>query len=163
MEAVLRDVTAADLAAVLTINEAQVPKVARIPIERVQWFTQHAHTFRVAVLDEQIVGFLIALTPEAAYDSIHFGWFRKQYDRFLYVDRIALAAAAQQRGIGRRLYGDLAAVARREGHERITAEVNIDPPNDASLAFHRTLGFTEVGTQDASGGKRVVLLAQPIQ
>ena len=37
------------------------------------------------------------------------------------------------------------------GRPVLALEVNIDPPNEPSLAFHRARGFTEVGQSDASG------------
>lgn len=158
----LRPAHDADLDRVLAINEANVPAVGRIPREQLTWFLEHARTFQVAEVDGELAGFLIALTPDAPYGSVHFGWFRDRYDRFLYVDRIAIDAPFHRRGLGQRFYAELAAIAASEGHERVTAEVNIEPPNDASLAFHRTLGFTDVGTQDASDGKRVTLLVQEL-
>ena len=36
-------------------------------------------------------------------------------------------------------------VVRAAGHARVVCEVNSDPPNPASDAFHAALGFAEVG------------------
>ena len=70
---------------------------------------------------------------------------RQRYPRFVYVDRIVVAAVARGKGYARRLYEDLFAVASCSGHETIVCEVNSDPPNPASDAFHAALGFSEVG------------------
>ena len=45
----------------------------------------------------------------------------------------------------------------------MTCEVNIEPPNPASLAFHARMGFDRVGEQSTKGGEVVVaLLAAPV-
>jgi uncharacterized protein len=100
-------------------------------------------------------GFLIAFDQDADYDSINFLWFREKYDRFVYVDRIIIAEQARGRGLARAFYKGLFARAREAGHERIVCEVNLDPPNPGSLAFHKALGFVEVGQALLSQGKRV--------
>ena len=43
----------------------------------------------------------------------------------------------------------------------LTLEVNLDPPNEPSLAFHARRGFVEVGQRD-SGGHLVSLMAKPL-
>ena len=45
----------------------------------------------------------------------------------------------------------------------LLCEVNVRPRNDASLHFHHSIGFREVGQQDTDGGaKTVSLLALPL-
>lgn len=89
---------------------------------------------------------LLAFDQAVDYDSPNFLWFRARYDRFVYVDRIVVAGAARGRGLARAIYGFLFDRARAAGHERIVCEVNADPPNPASDAFHAALGFVEVGS-----------------
>jgi uncharacterized protein len=100
-------------------------------------------------------GFLIAFDQDAAYDSVNFLWFKARYDHFVYVDRIIVAPHARGRGLARTFYEGLFDHARKAGHERIVCEINIDPPNPGSMAFHAALGFTEVGRADLSNGKTV--------
>jgi uncharacterized protein len=107
--------------------------------------------------------FMIALDQNAAYDSPNFGWFCARYPRFVYVDRIVVAPAARGRGIARQLYDALIRSASEAGHERIVCEVNIDPPNPESDAFHRQLGFAEVGRASINGGAKTVrYLVRPL-
>ena len=94
---------------------------------------------------EDLAALLLAFDEAAVYDSPNFLWFRKRFDRFLYVDRVIVKAEARGRGRARRLYGALAALARRTGRPRLVAEVNRVPPNPVSDAFHAALGFEEVG------------------
>jgi predicted GNAT superfamily acetyltransferase len=96
---------------------------------------------RIGYLD----AFLLAFDQDARYDSPNFLWFRSRYPRFVYVDRIAVAASARGRGCARRLYHDLFEHTRRAGHARIVCEVNSTPANPESDAFHAALGFVRVG------------------
>jgi uncharacterized protein len=100
--------------------------------------------------------FLIAFNQDGDYDSPNFHWFRERYPRFVYVDRIAVAASARGKGHARRLYRDLFDRASAAGHEMIGCEVNSDPPNPASDAFHAALGFVEVGQATIHGGRKSV-------
>ncbi len=108
-----------------------------------------------ARLAEPERGLLIAFDQDADYRSPNFLWFKARLARFVYVDRVAVAEAARGQGIARRLYDDLFAAARDAGHDRIACEVNVDPPNPASDAFHARFGFSEIGRADLAGGKMV--------
>ena len=55
-----------------------------------------------------------------------------------------------------RLYDDLFEHAVAAGHDRVVCEVNMQPPNPASDAFHAALGFVEVGTASVYDGSRTV-------
>src|SRR6185369_13343579 len=107
---------------------------------------------RIGELD----GFLLAFDQDARYDRPNFLWFRARYPRFVYVDRIVVAPSARGRGCARRLYDDLFEHAVRSGHDRVVCEVNQDPPNPVSDAFHAALGFVEVGTASVHHGSRTV-------
>ena len=100
--------------------------------------------------------FLLAFDQDAAYDSPNFLWFRARYPRFVYVDRVVVAARARGQGHARRLYRALFEQARRAGHACVVCEVNASPPNPASRAFHADLGFMEVGSGLISGGSKTV-------
>ena len=101
-------------------------------------------------------GFLIALDQDAGYRSPNFGWFKERYPRFAYVDRIIVAKAAQGRGLARSLYQELIERSERAGHSVLGAEINLDPPNPASDAFHASLGFREVGRSTPAPGQKFV-------
>ncbi len=106
---------------------------------------------------------LIAFDQDAAYDSPNFLWFRRRFARFVYVDRIVVAAEARGRGHARRLYADLFALARGAGHDQIVCEVNAQPPNPGSDAFHAALGFRPVGAGAVPGrGKTVTYLRRSL-
>lgn len=106
--------------------------------------------------------FLLAFDQAARYDSPNFLWFRQRYPRFVYIDRIVVAPAARGRGLARKLYVDLFACSAAAGHDLVVCEVNVDPPNPASDAFHATLGFTELGRGMIQRGKTVRYLARQL-
>jgi predicted GNAT superfamily acetyltransferase len=141
---VIRDAMPADVAVVLRINNAAVPAMNVLDDKGVRWLLAHAAYARVAVAGEQVAGFLIGLPPGAGYDSDNYRWFSERYDDFLYIDRIAIDERARSGGIGSGLYDDIAAFARARW-PRIVAEVNLDPPNPRSEAFHARHGFVRVG------------------
>jgi uncharacterized protein len=100
--------------------------------------------------------FLIAFDERADYTSENFLWFRQRYPRFVYVDRVVVAPAHRGKGLAKRLYADLIDRARAAGQALITCEVNSDPPNPASDAFHAALGFQAVGQAGLEGGAKTV-------
>jgi len=114
----------------------------------------------VAEDEDGLVGLLVACEPGSGYGSTNYRWFDEHFDDFIYVDRIVVAHRVKGRGFGRHLYERLAStylgVARQ-----MTCEVNIDPPNETSMAFHFRMGFAPVGTQPI-GSKIVALLAKPL-
>jgi predicted GNAT superfamily acetyltransferase len=65
--------------------------------------------------------------------------------------------------VARGLYDELFAAAAHAGHSLIGCEVNVEPPNPISDAFHEALGFAEVGRASLLGGEKVVrYLVRPV-
>jgi len=152
-------VSAADLAPVLALNEAAVPNVNSIDLEQMRWFADNAYYFKVASIDERLVGFLIGLRPGLDYGSENYRWFCKHYDDFGYVDRVAVDESARRFGVASRLYEDFAA--RLEGVVPcMTCEVNVRPPNESSMRYHERHGFRQVATQETEGGSKKVALLE---
>ncbi len=104
----------------------------------------------------EVDGLLIAFDQDADYDSPNFLWFRSRFSRFIYVDRVAVAQQARGRGVARRLYLQLFSQAADAGHDKIVCEINSNPPNPDSDAFHAALGFTEIGSGFINGGEKTV-------
>ncbi|WP_119389154.1 GNAT family N-acetyltransferase [Taklimakanibacter lacteus] len=100
--------------------------------------------------------FLIVFDQRARYDSSNFLWFRDRFPDFAYVDRIITGPGARGKGYARALYQDLFVRAAAAGHKRVVCEVNSDPPNPVSDAFHATLGFAPIGSQTLRGSSKTV-------
>ena len=149
--------TAADYPEILALNESGLPHVNRISADDLAEFAAQSCYFRIAREDEKPAGFLLAFSQGASYHSPNFLWFRDRYPRFVYIDRVVVAPSRRREGIGCRLYADLEHAAR--AHARVlTCEVNLDPPNPGSFAFHERSGFCEVGRQHTDGGAKLVCL-----
>jgi predicted GNAT superfamily acetyltransferase len=158
----IRPYAPADLAAIVAINDGAYPAVPLTPAEEL---VELIGLSRLALVvdDGEPAGFVIALGPGVAYASENYAWFSARSGDFVYVDRIVLAPRRQGQGIGPRLYDAVEEVARADGASQITCEVNVRPANPGSLAFHRRLGFLEVGRQETKGGTtEVALLARPV-
>jgi len=157
-----RAITPVDLPALAALNDAAVPAVSPLGLAGL---TAHAPRCDVAVVIDDDAGlpvaFLLALAPGTDYDSENYRWFSAHRPGSLYVDRIVVDPAAHGRGFGRLLYATVARRAGELGLAEITCEVNLEPPNPESLAFHVRLGFVQVGEQVTKGGAvRVALLAR---
>ncbi len=158
--------TADQFAAILELNEEFVHVLAPLSRERLELLDSRASYHRVAVDQDEVAGFLLAFGSDTHHDSVNFRWFAARYARFLYVDRVVVSAQRQGTGVGRLLYQDLFAFARREGYEQVTCEIDAEPPNPRSERFHGAFGFREVGSQQVryAGGrpKRVSLRSAPL-
>jgi len=106
--------------------------------------------------------FIIAFDETADYDSPNFLWFKNRFPRFAYVDRVVTAAAARGQGHAATLYNALFEAAAKAGHTQVTCEVNADPPNPASDAFHEKFGFLPIGSADLPNGKAVRYFSRPL-
>jgi predicted GNAT superfamily acetyltransferase len=160
----LRAMTDDDLDAVLALNAEHVPAVSPHTAPALARLVGMSTISLVAEVDGTFAGFCVVLPPGVEYASPNYAWFSAHagalgYASFAYLDRIAVGAAAQRRGVGRACYDRL--VAELTGRVPVLfCEVNVRPRNDVSLAFHAAIGFREVGQQDTDGGaKRVSLLA----
>lgn len=158
----IRPYEAADLDALVAINDGAYPAVPITPAAELSELIASS-TLTLVVDDGEPAGFVVALGPGLGYTSENYTWFSARSQRFLYVDRIVLAPHAQGKGVGPRLYDAVDDVARGQGATEVFCEVNLQPPNPGSLAFHARIGFTEVGRQLTKGGAvEVALLARPV-
>ena len=157
MDYIIRDVKPEDLDEILKLNEAVVPAVNSIPIEKMQWFQKLAVYFRVAVADDRLASFLIGLRPGVAYESPNYLWFCDHYDEFGYIDRIAVATHARRHGLATKMYDDFK-TSLPDDIGVMTCEVNLRPPNESSMRFHEGYGFVQIGSQVTEGGQKEVAL-----
>lgn len=162
MALAIRDAAARDEEFVLALNAACTPAVADMSREDYRDIVGWAHRVLVAELDDKPCGFVILIRPGSAYPSDNYAWFEAKFDRHLYVDRIAVSEAARGEGVGRALYEEAMRMAGKLGEQRITAEVNEDPPNPESMAFHTRLGFRFLHSRPSRHGKTVAMLERPL-
>lgn len=158
----IRDVTPADFDRLLDINEANVPEVGPLDAARLAFLVDEAAIALVVEHDDLIVGFCIVLPPGSSYASVNYRWFMDRYDDALYLDRVVFEASARGRGLGQALYAEVKRFIAADFSEFpvLTLEVNVAPPNEPSLRFHRRQGFVEVGRQTYGEGIEVSLMAR---
>ena len=137
----------------LALNNAHALGLSLLNGESLQQLLEHPF---FACRIGQVEAFMIALDQGATYRSPNFIWFLSRFERFVYVDRIVVSPQARGRGYARHLYQKLFERARAAGHDVIACEVNSVPPNPESAAFHRALGFVEVGTGPVAGSTKMV-------
>jgi predicted GNAT superfamily acetyltransferase len=161
--AVLRPLTPADHGRVVDLNNAAYPAVPNLDVPALGELLSHTSLAVVAVSGGSVVGFLLAVDPGAEYDSENYRYFEGRGIPSLYIDRVVIDHGFRGGGIGRTLYQAVFDKARADGRAEVTCEVNLQPPNPESLAFHERMGFRRVGEQDTKGGSfRVALLAAPV-
>jgi predicted GNAT superfamily acetyltransferase len=137
-----RPIIATDLDWVLALN--RLHEIELSPLSDAGLSALVASAVYSRVVDDQ-AAYLIAFDQDADYDSPNFLWFRERLSRFIYVDRVVVSDRHRGHGLARLLYEDLFTFGAGSDHEVIVCEVNSDPPNPASDAFHRAMNFTEIG------------------
>lgn len=159
----LRPAQGDDLDAIGALNRAAVPAVGDVDDAALWRLVEQASPALVATEDDHVVAFVIALGPGVEYDSLNYRFFAERHASFSYIDRVVVDPSYARRGIGAMLYDAVAADAVKREVPVLTAEVNVRPPNEASLAFHAAQGFVGVGEQDTEGGaKRVRLFVREL-
>jgi hypothetical protein len=154
----LRPIEPRDVELVLDLNEANVEMLAPLDAARLEQLQAWARRADVIEVEGAFGGFVITMGPGTDYDSPNYRWFADLYgSSFHYLDRIVLSDRFRRRGLGSAVYDVVEDDALSAG--RLTLEVNAEPPNPASLAFHASRGYHEVGRLGGPG-KTVSLMAK---
>ena len=154
----IRPAAPGDFTAVLALNAGSVQFLSPLTLQRLTQLHREAALHLVVEGPDGIAAFLLAFRERAAYESVNYRWFDQRYARFLYVDRVVVAATLQGAGIGSRLYAQVFETARQDEVPYVTCEFDVEPPNPASERFHARFAFQEVGRQEVAGGKKTVSL-----
>lgn len=149
----IRHAGSRDLEWMLALN--RVHEEALSPLSRDE-LAHLVDAAKLAFVADTALGFVVCFDQTADYDSPNFNWFRERYDRFLYVDRIAVDTGQRVRGVGSALYDRIITETTRLRYPLICAEINTRPPNPVSLAFHERQGFKTVGEADLPMRRKTV-------
>ncbi len=157
----IRELERRDHERVLELNQASVQELSSLDEQRLDYILALAHRSLVAVsAEDDVLAFALAIAPGTDYDSLNYTTLGEMFESFLYLDRIAVAESARRQGLGAALYDAMEAAA--APFERMVCDVNIEPRNDASLAFHAARGYREVGELSHGGVKTVALMSQEL-
>jgi predicted GNAT superfamily acetyltransferase len=147
----IKDLTLAMLQSILALNNAHATETG--PLDMLALEHMIANAFFSKTDDNH--GLLISFDQDAPYNGENFRWFKERFDKFVYVDRVIVAKHTRGKGLARHYYTLLFGYAKSSGHDRVTCEINLAPPNPVSMAFHEQMGFAEIGRAALENGKTV--------
>ena len=146
---------------ILRVNEENVEVLSPMDGDRLNRLAGAAELCLVAEVDGAPAAFLIALREGVDfYDSENYRWFSRNYEKFLYIDRVVIDEPFRGMGVGRAMYRAVFRQAKDTGVPFVTAEIDTIPYNQVSLDFHKVMGFREVGEQIIRGGAVKVSLQE---
>jgi predicted GNAT superfamily acetyltransferase len=154
----IRPATEADFDSILRLNAEWEHFMSGLDLASLTAMHHRSAYHRVVEIGGRVVAFLITLREGADYDSPNYRYFDRDGRVFLYIDRVVVDGPMQGEGLATLLYDDVLDFARQSGVERVVCELDIDPPNEVSRAFHDAYGFREVDTQWVAGGRKRVSL-----
>lgn len=141
--------------AALSLNAANAIETSPLDADGLLRRLSRAAAAPALVEGDGLLGFVLAYGSEAGPDSRHYDWVAGRLSCFVYIDRVITAAPARGRGIGRGLYEAVENLARARGAAWLACEINVEPPNPVSDAFHARLGFETMGRAVVGNGKTV--------
>ena len=140
----IRPLQLAESHSIWILNEEGLPGTGKVSEEEIVSLLNYSSLSLGAFGEDSLLGFVICLPPNTEYGSLNYAWFNNRYDEFLYVDRIAVSPKFRNQRIGSALYQEVFKRA-EQNNVPVTAEVNLRPPNPASVRFHLRHGFCEIG------------------
>lgn len=156
----IRNITPADVPALLALNNAEAERVNALTADALEALLRNAFAARMTGDGR---GFLIAFDHATPPQGPNHAWFTARESYFAYIDRVLVMPEGRGQGVARALYEDLARIALAEQTGLLVCEVNLAPPNPGSIAFHERLGFTACGeATDPRTGKRVQYMRKPL-
>jgi len=161
----IRGLTQSDCEQVLRLNAGSLPGVARLDeAEFARLVTLPNAHLAVEGPARNLIGYLLAFSSSSAYDGEEFLTFAKSCrEPFLYIDQVAVDPGMRRAGIASALYEALEAHAQSRSIFGLCCEVNLNPLNPGSLAFHQDAGFKQLGVLKTAGGRTVALMTKSVK
>ena len=155
----LRELQNEDISEIWEINEQGLPGTGKVNHEEIKALLEISELAIGVFENSKLLGFVICLLPGTNYGSLNYAWFNKKYDKFIYVDRIAVLQTHRNQSIGSLIYQKVVDYSKQH-KVPIAAEVSLDPPNPGSMRFHYRFDFTEVGVFEHES-KSVTMMLRP--
>ena len=147
-----------DTPAILRLNAESEHLLSPLDEERFDRLRKNCSLLRVVELEGDLAGFVLGFCDGVDYDSVNYQWFSSRLKNFFYIDRVVVTKSARSAGIGRSLYQEIHDWARARELVWLAAEIDLVPPNSASLKFHDQQGFIRIGQQSAGATDKLVSL-----
>ena len=136
------------------INQENTPAVGSKTLEGLQNSLENSDYNLCAVVDNEVVGFVICFQNTETtnsymgdFDHKNFSEISQRISDFLYIDRIAVDKNYRKKSIGSKLYDEVVNFAEINNISHLTAEINLLPSkNTPSFSFHKKFDFTELDT-----------------
>lgn len=142
----IRPIQPSDYDSILALNLASVTVLSPLNGTQLIKLLEQAILKTVIEIEGVVAAFLVVLGPKSEYSSINYQWFDTHYSDFYYIDRVVVHADYRGQKLGQTLYQHLINDAKQNHIHQLCAEIDIAPPNEPSLHFHRSWGFQEVST-----------------
>ena len=137
-----------DILSIYSINQANTPEVGSLKsVGKLKELLHMSSLVLVARINNEIIGFVVCLEAGAAYKSLNYKYICKEAKKFVYIDRIAIKDQHRRSGIGKSLY-EIIFNYSEKFELPIYCEVNTKPKNQASLDFHKKIGFFKIGSKN---------------
>ena len=131
-----------DLPLVRKLNNQFIEAVGEVSLQKFKYLLNAAAHAYLVKDQGRVIAFYMTHPAGIDYQSKNYIWHNSQgHTDFIYMDRIIVDTEYQNLRIGTKLYQHLETVMRKQKLNLICAEVNVVPPNPASLRFHKRLGF----------------------
>lgn len=104
----------------------------------------HNHPWTRGNFNDSLASGYICKVYEAANGIVGYAVLMPALDEVHLLD-ISIAGAYQRKGLGKKLLGEMLALARTLKFERVILEVR--PSNVAAIGLYRTAGFSEIGVR----------------
>lgn len=156
----MRPMGPADHPFVLDLNARFVDVLSPLDEPRLVELAGLAAHCDIVELDGVRAGWVLTFDAAAGYDGSYFAWYAERFGGdFCYLDRIVIDTPYARRGLAAFAYDRVEEYAAPYG--RLALEVNVLPPNEPSLAFHRKRGYEVVG-EVGDDTKRVAMLVKEL-
>ena len=138
-------------------HQQNTPEVGDVPdIENFKQLIKFSENILIAEKDSKLIGFVLCMKQNQMYKSKNYLYLSSKFSEFLYIDRIAIGKKYRRLGIGKTMYEKIIEAAKLT-EVPLLCEVNTKPKNGPSLAFHKYLGFEEIGKNDFEDSSVVYL------
>ncbi len=146
---------------VFTLNENNKPALGGLEsLDRLKDLYNFSMLCGCSFINQKLIAFCLLMNQTSNYDSPNYGYFKAKYDEFLYIDRVAVEADHQRKGIGTLIYQKLYTLSKQRNIP-LCCEVNTFPLNQQSLDFHFKNKFKIIEEVDFGKKKVAMLVKQP--